>query len=133
MLSRAHTAAVVGIEAHPVIVETHRGKGLPGMAVVGLARGAMREASVRVRSAVMSSGVVLGPQRMVVNLLPAELPKDASALDLAFALSLVASAETIAPTALEARRFFWRALFGGRFGAGARRCVGGGAGAAHGR
>ena len=113
MLSRAHTAAVVGIEAHPVIVETHRGKGLPGMAVVGLARGAMREASVRVRSAIMSSGLALGPQRMVVNLLPAELPKEASALDLAFALSLVASAEIVGAAALDNRRFFGELSLGG--------------------
>ncbi len=114
MLSRACTAAVVGIEARPVIVETHRGKGLPGMAVIGLARGAMREAAVRVRSAIMSSGFVLGPQRMVVNLLPAELPKEASALDLAFALSLVASAELLAAAALENRRFFGELSLGGQ-------------------
>ena len=114
MLVRAHTAAVVGIEARPVIVETHRGKGLPGMAVVGLARGAMREAAVRVRSAIMSTGWALGPQRMVVNLLPAELPKEASALDLAFALSLTASADLLAASALEGRRFFGELSLGGQ-------------------
>ena len=106
MLARADSAAVVGIEAHPVIVETHRAKGLPGMAVIGLARGAMKEAAVRVRSAVMSMGVSLGPARVVVNLLPAELPKDASALDLAFAMSLLATAELIPPAVLEGCRFF---------------------------
>ena len=31
MLARAYSGTIVGIEAKPIVVETHRGKGLPGL------------------------------------------------------------------------------------------------------
>jgi magnesium chelatase family protein len=113
MFARAGSGAVIGVEALPVVVEAHRGKGLPGTEVVGLARGAVRESSVRVRSAIAACGVQLGTQRQVVNLLPAELPKDASALDLALAASLLAAAEVVPLQALHGRRFFAELSLGG--------------------
>src|SRR5688572_29422681 len=104
MFARAASGTVLGVEAHPVIVESHRGKGLPQTAVVGLARGAVKEAVVRVRSAITAAGVDLGTAHLVINLLPAELPKETSALDLALAVSLLASTELVPLDALEGRR-----------------------------
>lgn len=113
MFARAATGAVIGVDAHPVIVEAHRTKGLPGMALVGLARGAVKESLVRVRSAILAIGVPLGTQRLVVNLLPAELPKEASALDMALAVALLVAAEALPAAALHGRRFFGELSLGG--------------------
>ena len=113
-LARANTGTVIGVEAHPVTVEAHRAKGLPGLTLIGLARGAVRESAVRVRSAILASGVSLGTQRSVVNLLPAELPKEASALDLPLAVALLAASGLLEPDALEGRRFFGELSLGGR-------------------
>ena len=43
MFTRCTTASILGIEAMPVIAEVFKGGGLPGIHLVGLARGAMRE------------------------------------------------------------------------------------------
>lgn len=113
MFARARSGTILGIDAHEVIVESHRSNGLPTLAVIGLARGAVRESAVRVRTAITASGIALGSHRVVVNLLPAELEKDASALDLALAASLLAAEEVIPLEALEGRRFFGELSLGG--------------------
>lgn len=113
MFARAASGTVIGVEAQPVIVESHRGRGLPGTTLIGLARGAVKESAIRVKSAISASGVHLPSQRQVVNLLPAELPKDESALDLALAISLLASAEIVPVDSLSGRRFFGELSLGG--------------------
>ncbi len=113
MYSRAASGTVVGVAAHDVIVEAHRARGLPGLSLIGLARGAVRESAVRVRSAVIASGIQLGSHRMLVNLLPAELEKDASALDLALAVALLAACGALPLASLAGRRFFGELSLGG--------------------
>lgn len=113
MFARAATGTVIGIEAHPVIVEAHQAKGLPQRELVGLARGAVRESMVRVTSAIAAIGIKLTASRRIASLLPAELPKEASALDLALAIALLAANGTIETTALERRRFFGELSLGG--------------------
>ncbi len=112
-LARASSGTVIGVEAHPVTVEAHRAKGLPGLTLIGLARGAVRESAVRVRSAILASGVSLGTQRSVINLLTAELPKEASALDLPLAVALLAASGLLEVDALAGRRFFGELSLGG--------------------
>ncbi len=114
MLARATSGTVIGIDAHEVVVECHRSSGLPTMALIGLARGAVRESSVRVRSAIIASEMQLGNHHLVVNLLPAELEKEASALDLPLAMVLLAATGVIPVAALEGRRFFGELSLGGR-------------------
>lgn len=114
MLARCETGTVLGVDAHPVAVECYRGKGLPQASLVGMARGAVRESLVRVRSAIAANGYTLGGYRLIANLLPAELPKDASAIDLALALSLLAACGKIEPDTLCQRRFFGELSLGGR-------------------
>lgn len=113
MFARAKSGTVIGVKAHSVVVEAHRGKGLPGLTLIGLARGAVRESAVRVRSAIMASEITLGTQRTVVNLLPAELPKEASALDLPLAVALLAASGVIPQSCLVNRRFFGELSLGG--------------------
>lgn len=113
MFARAKSGTIIGVKAHSVVVEAHRGKGLPGLTLIGLARGAVRESAVRVRSAILASEIALGTQRTVVNLLPAELPKEASALDLPLAVSLLAASGVIPHEALIKKRFFGELSLGG--------------------
>ncbi len=112
--SRVGTGTVRGVEALPVTVECYRGKGLPQAALVGLARGAVREALVRVRSAIAASGIELSSTKIVCNLLPAEIPKDASSLDLALAVAMLAAHDRIPREALTGRRFFGELSLSGR-------------------
>ena len=114
MLARAYSGTIVGIEAKPVVVETHRGKGLPGLTLIGMAKGAVKESVIRVRSALLAHGYQLGTQRMVANLLPAELPKEAASLDLGLAVSLMVSAEHLESDTLHNRWFYGELSLGGR-------------------
>lgn len=113
MFARALSGTVLGVEAHPVAVESHRAKGLPGLTLIGLARGAVKESAIRVKSALLASHLTLGTSKLVVNLLPAELPKEASTLDLALAVSILASSGLIPLSSLEGRRFYGELSLGG--------------------
>ncbi|MEO0812980.1 MAG: ATP-binding protein, partial [Myxococcota bacterium] len=112
--SRVGTGTVRGVEALPVTVECYRGKGLPQAALVGLARGAVREALVRVRSAIAASGIILESSRLVSNLLPAEIPKDASSIDLALAVAILGAYGELPADAVIGRRFFGELSLSGR-------------------
>jgi magnesium chelatase family protein len=94
-------------------VEACSGRGLPGLTLVGLARGAVRESLVRVRSALQAVEASLCTTKLVVNMLPAELPKDASALDLPLAVALLVMAQKLPPDSLAGRRFFGELSLGG--------------------
>ncbi len=113
MLARAKTGTIIGIDAHPVVVEAHREAGLPRNALIGLARGAVRESLTRVTSAIKATGPGLSGANRVANLLPAELPKEASALDLALAVAMLACDGQLPTASLQKRRFFGELSLGG--------------------
>ena len=56
MLARVHSAAVLGIEAYLVEVETDIANGLLSFATVGLPQGAVREGRERVTAALVNAG-----------------------------------------------------------------------------
>ncbi len=91
MLARLTSAAVAGVEAYPVSVEVNISAGLPGISVVGLPHSAVREGRERVIAAVRSTGLEAAPRKVTVNLAPADVPKEGSALDLAIAVGLLAA------------------------------------------
>ncbi|MBK9519030.1 MAG: YifB family Mg chelatase-like AAA ATPase [Anaeromyxobacter sp.] len=105
MLARVHSAAVLGVEAVPVVVEVESANGMPYFHLVGLANGAVAEAKVRVQAAVRNCGVALPSKRVVVNLAPADLRKDGPGLDLPIAVALLAASQELAPARLEGLRF----------------------------
>ena len=90
MVSHVTTVAFQGIEAVPVDVQVQVVPGLPGFVVVGLPDKAVAESRERVRSALHASGLSLSPKRIIVNLAPADLPKEGSHYDLPIALALMA-------------------------------------------
>lgn len=72
-------------------VEVDASQGLPGFTLVGLPDNAVRESRERVVSAIRSIGKVVTGFRTTVNLSPADLRKEGSALDLPLAVGLLVS------------------------------------------
>lgn len=97
MLGRALGAVLVGIEARPVEVEVDLGGGLPTIAAVGLADGAVREGIDRIRAALPHAGFHLPQRRVIVNLAPADLRKHGTGLDLPIAAALLSADGQIPP------------------------------------
>jgi magnesium chelatase family protein len=95
MLSRIRSAAVLGIDAYPVEVEVDISNGLPSFSTVGLPNGAVKEGRERVSAALANAGFQFPLRRITVNLAPADIRKDGSALDLPIALGLLAASGQI--------------------------------------
>lgn len=95
------SCASLGLDAPSVTVEVHLSGGLPGITVVGLPETVVRESRDRVRSALLNSGFSLPPQRITINLAPADLPKAGGRYDLPIALGILVASGQLPPTALE--------------------------------
>jgi magnesium chelatase family protein len=92
MLSKVHSASILGITAHLVEVEVDIAKsGLPHFSVVGLPDAAVKESRDRVRAALKNVGFKFPLKPITVNLAPADLKKEGSAFDLPIAVGLSAS------------------------------------------
>ena len=89
MLARIRSAAVLGIDAYLVEVEVDISNGLPSFSTVGLPNGAVKEGRERVSAALANAGFQFPLRRITVNLAPADIRKDGSALDLPIALGLL--------------------------------------------
>lgn len=95
-LARIQSFSFSGIDAVPVTVEVQVSSGLPSFLVVGMADKAVGEARERVRSALASMGLALPPKRIIVNLTPADLPKEGAHFDLPIAIGLLIAMGVIA-------------------------------------
>jgi magnesium chelatase family protein len=91
MLARVFSACLAGVEATLVRVEVDVSQGLPTFATVGLPDPAVRESRERVRTAIRNSGFSFPPERITVNLAPADVRKEGVSFDLAIALGLLAA------------------------------------------
>src|SRR6266576_1459694 len=91
MLASLRSAALVGVEALPVIVEVDVSYGLPIFTMVGLPDASVRESRDRVRSAIRNSGFQFPAHRVTVNLAPADVRKAGAAFDLPIALGILAA------------------------------------------
>jgi len=90
MLSSLSTFTLFGIEARSVQVEVDISPGaLPRTTMVGLAEAAVKESIHRIERALVNSGYARPSDHIVINLSPADLPKDAASLDLPIALGLL--------------------------------------------
>src|ERR1700736_3334756 len=96
MLALAFSAAITGIDAHVVRVETDSAAGIPNFAIVGLPDRALNESRERIRAALVNSGFGFPPGRLLANLAPADMRKTGVGFDLAIALALLATDEQLA-------------------------------------
>ena len=89
MVNKVTTAAVIGLDAYKVSVETDVLNSLPAFSIVGLPDAAINEARDRVRSAIKNSGFTFPAKKVVINLAPADLKKEGSNFDLPIAIGLL--------------------------------------------
>ena len=73
MVARVNTVAFHGINVLEIDVQVHMASGLPAFTIVGLPDKAVAESRERVRAALATLGLALPPQRITVNLAPADL------------------------------------------------------------
>ena len=101
MTTRISTVAFVGAEAKLVDVQVQVAPGRPAFSIVGLADKAVAESKERVRAAFAALGLKLPYKRIVVNLAPADMPKEGAHYDLPIALGLMAFVGVIPQDAIE--------------------------------
>lgn len=98
MPSKVFSAAVVGLDAQIVEVETDASYGLRHFEIVGLPDKAVQESRERVGSAIKSSGF-RSPQhqpiRVLVSLAPADLKKEGSLYDLPISLGFLSASKQL--------------------------------------
>jgi magnesium chelatase family protein len=97
MLAKLNAFALVGIDARPVGVEVDVSLGLPKTVLVGLPEMAVRESVHRIERALVNLGYQRPPGRTVINLAPADLPKNAGGFDLPIALGILVATEQLLP------------------------------------
>mgnify|MGYP001210811509 CR=1 FL=1 len=101
MFAQISTIAFIGIEARPVEVQVQVTPGAPFFAIVGLPDKAVAESRERVRAALHAIGLGLPRKHIIVNLAPADLPKEGSHYDLPIALALMAACGAISQDSIE--------------------------------
>ncbi|MEM7453645.1 MAG: YifB family Mg chelatase-like AAA ATPase [Planctomycetota bacterium] len=101
-LAKLKTFSLVGIEAAPVDVEVDVSpRAMPKTILVGLPEAAVRESTHRVERALVNSGFNRPTDRVVINLAPAELPKQAASFDLPISLGILVGSGQIAAEMLD--------------------------------
>jgi len=91
MISKVLSAAVLGVEAYIVEVETHLDSQLPMFTTVGLPDAAVKESKERVTAAIKNSGYKFPQKKITINLAPADVRKEGSAFDLPIAVGIIAA------------------------------------------
>jgi Predicted ATPase with chaperone activity len=96
MLGKLSTYSLLGIEAHAVEVEVDISTAaMPRTTLVGLAEAAVKESIHRIERALVNSGYTRPIDRIVINLSPADLPKDAASFDLPISLGMLAASDQL--------------------------------------
>lgn len=97
MLAKLLTYCLFGIDAKPVEVEVDISPAsLPKTTLVGLAEAAVKESIHRIERALVNSGYHRPIDRIVINLSPADLPKEAPSSDLPIAIGMLAASGQVA-------------------------------------
>ncbi len=89
MVAKIFTVSPIGFDGSLVAVECDANKGLPGLQISGLGSKTIEEAKHRVRSAINNSGLPFIKKKIIINLAPAEIPKNGTHYDLPIALAIL--------------------------------------------
>ena len=104
-LAVVQTAAIIGLEAFPVLVEVDLALGLPHFDIVGISENAGKAAKVRVLAALRNSDFPLPQKRITISLAPGNLRREGAFFDLPIALGVLAAAGHLDPETLRGRIF----------------------------
>ena len=97
MLAKLFSYSLLGIEAKPVEVEVDISPAsMPRTVLVGMAETAVKESTHRVERALVNCGYSRPIDRVVINLSPAELPKEGASFDLPIALGMIVACGQLA-------------------------------------
>ena len=113
MYAKTHTAAVLGITAFPVEIETHAENGLPQFVVVGLPDSAVRESKERVQTALKNSNILIAQKKYTINLAPADVRKEGSMFDLPMAIGVLMALGQINEEAMDSTALIGELAFDG--------------------
>ena len=92
MLIKIPSALNIGLKTLGVDVEVNiANRGMPTFDIVGLASKAVDESKERVRTAINNSGIGFPSKKIMVNLAPADIPKEGSFYDLPIAVGILSS------------------------------------------
>ena len=89
MVTKAITAATIGINSCKIEVEVDAIFSVPGISIVGLPDNAVNEAKERVHSAIKNSGYSFPSGKVIVNLAPADIRKEGTYFDLPIAIGIL--------------------------------------------
>lgn len=89
MLAKVLSAAVIGLDAFTVEVETHLERGLPNLSIVGLPDNVVKESKDRINAAIKNSDFMFPIKKITVNLAPADIKKEGSSYDLPIAVAIL--------------------------------------------
>jgi magnesium chelatase family protein len=96
MFVKTFGSAVYGVNACTITVEVNVSGDGGKLYMVGLPDNAVKESSLRVRTAFKNNDLHFPRKKVVINLAPADIKKEGSAYDLTIALGLLAADEQIA-------------------------------------
>lgn len=97
MLTTVYSAATVGLDGVLINVEVDvASRGFPAFNIVGLPNKSIEESKERVKTAIHNSNFEMPESRIVVNLAPANIPKEGSLFDLPIAIGILASSGVVA-------------------------------------
>src|ERR1051326_6593074 len=99
-LFKTRSAAVFGIDAHPIDVEVdmYRSGMAKDFVLVGMPDTAVRESRERIKSAMMNSGFGYPNKAVTINLAPANVRKEGAGFDLPVALGILGAMGTLKST-----------------------------------
>ena len=96
MLAKIYSGAVCGLETKLIKIEVDcSNRGLPAITIVGLPDKAISEAKERILAAFGNCDLPTPEHRTVINLSPADLPKEGTLYDLPIAIGILAATKQI--------------------------------------
>ena len=116
MMYRVRTSALTGVDAISVDVEVELSSATkPLWTVIGLGDSAVKEARDRVGSALRYYGIKI-PERVLINLAPAEVKKEGSSFDCAIVLGILIAAGVVPSNeTIQSTRFHGELALDGTF------------------
>ena len=94
MVTKTYGSAVQGVNAYTITIEVVVSQGL-NFYVVGLPDNAIKESQQRIEAAMRGRGYNMPRTKVVVNMAPADIPKQGSAYDLPIALGILHASQQI--------------------------------------
>jgi magnesium chelatase family protein len=96
VLTKILSASHFGLKTNLVEVEVNVfKKGFPGFSIIGLPNKSVEEAKERVKTALINTGIDFPNLKIIVNLAPADIPKEGSSFDLPIAIGILNSLDAI--------------------------------------